>query len=108
MNNEFIEYEKLTVDKEDSYVKYNDELHKYWTKDGNNSCISVTTLIHKFTTFDEEFWSSYKALEALAGEEFLTVKPRLLDSKKFKLDYLQELGIDEEDFSDKRTEILLD
>lgn len=108
MNNEFIEYDKLKVDKEDIYVKYNDELHKYWTKDGNNSCISVTTLIHKFTTFDEEFWSSYKALEAIAGEDFLTVKSRLLDSKKFKLDYLKELGIDEEDFSEKRTEILSD
>ena len=107
MNNEIIEYEKLKVDKEDSYVKYNDELHKYWTKDGNNSCISVTTLIHKFTTFDEEFWSSYKALEALVSiDEFLRVKPKLLDNKRFKSDYLKELGINEQDFINKREEIL--
>jgi len=88
MNDVLIEYEKLKVDKEDSLVKYNDELHKYWTKEGQQSCISVTTLIHKFSTFDEDFWSSYKALEALiTQEQFLTVKMPLINIKRFSLSF---------------------
>ncbi|MGV8961816.1 MAG: PD-(D/E)XK nuclease family protein [Candidatus Saccharimonadaceae bacterium] len=64
-----IDYDKLVVDKENEIVKYNDELHKYWIKGTKESCISVTTLIHKFTTFDEAFWCHYKALERLIGED---------------------------------------
>ena len=60
-----INYDVLEVDKENEVVRYNDQLHKYWTKSSNQSCISVTTLIHNFTTFDESFWSSYKAFESL-------------------------------------------
>ena len=47
-----MDFNGLKVDKENEYVKYNDELHKYCVKDNNEACISVTTLIHKFTTFD--------------------------------------------------------
>ena len=79
-----IDYDSLPVDKENDIVKYNDELHKYWVKGSNQSCISVTTLIHNFTVFDEDFWSSYKALESLiTEEEFKQVKPDLLNFKKF-------------------------
>ena len=58
MKNEHeINFNELLVDKENSLVSYNDKLHKYWIKGTKQACISVTTLIHKFTTFDEEFWS---------------------------------------------------
>ena len=50
------------IDKSNNEVNYNDKEHKYWVKDSDLACISVTTLIHKFTTFDEDFWSSYKPM----------------------------------------------
>ena len=106
MNNE-INYTNLLVDKEDDNVLYNDELHKYWTKDENMNCISVTTLIHKFTTFDEEFWSCYKTLERLISEDkFKEIKPQLLDKKIFKEEYYLKFNILKENF-DKEKEILL-
>ena len=106
MNNE-INYTNLLVDKEDDNVRYNDELHKYWTKDENMNCISVTTLIHKFTTFDEEFWSCYKTLERLISEDkFKEIKPQLLDKKIFKEEYYLKFNILKENF-DKEKEILL-
>lgn len=104
---EQINYNDLLVDKENEWVKYNDKLHKYWTKDTKQNCISVTTLIHKFTVFDEDFWSSYKAFEALLGEsKFKEFKPRLLDTKKFTLEYLDQAKISQEDFDKKKNEIL--
>ena len=101
-------YEKLTIDKSDSRVYYNDEYHKYWTKDGNLSCISVTTLIHKYAQpFDTEFWSRYKSLEALlTKEQFVEVKKVLIDTKKFDYKYLSDFDISEDEFESKRQEIL--
>lgn len=105
MNNE--DFKKLQVDKENDEVEYNDAVHKYWTKKSLNPCISVTTLIHKFSTFDEHFWSRYKALEAILGEEeFKPVKPLLLENKIFKEEILQDLGIDKEDFDEEVERIL--
>ena len=79
MINERIDYGKLAVDKYNDVVEYNDELHKYWTRNSQQACISVTTLIHEFTTFDEVFWSSYKALEkVLSSDDFLSVKKELI------------------------------
>lgn len=102
-----IDYNALPVDKEDSLVKYNDKLHKYWVKNSNQACISVTTLINNFTVFDEDFWSSYKALEGLVDTDtFSRVKPELLDRKIFSSRYLIDTGICEEDFKDKKQEIL--
>jgi len=102
-----IDYDNLLVDKEDNLVKYNDELHKYWVKESNQSCISVTTLIHQFTIFDEDFWSSYKALESLIGEDaFKTVKPDLLNFKQFNNTYLDRTGVTTDAFSTRKTEIL--
>ena len=67
----------------------------------------MTTLIHKFTTFDEEFWSSYKTLERLITEEqFKEVKPKLLDKKIFKDDFYLQFDILKEDF-EKEKSILL-
>ena len=102
-----IDYDKLQIDKEDERVFYNDEVHKYWTKDTKQNCISVTTLIHQFTTFDEAFWSRYKALEALiSSEDFKSIKPQLLDKKIFKDTYYTMFGITTEVFEDKLNEIL--
>jgi len=54
-NEKEINYDELIVDKEDNSVFYNDAVHKYWTKNTKENCISVTTLIHKFATFDADF-----------------------------------------------------
>lgn len=109
MTTEKINYETLEIDKENEYVRYNDKLHKYWSKQEGQECISVTTLIHKFQTFDEDFWSSYKALEALTTEEeFMDVKNQLLDHKVFKKDYYEWFGLTEEEFLEKKDSILKD
>ena len=108
MKNEHeINFNELLVDKENSLVSYNDKLHKYWIKGTKQACISVTTLIHKFTTFDEEFWSSYKALERILDEdEFKQIKPELLSTKKLNPDLLDRIGIEKELFNETRDEIL--
>lgn len=77
-----IDYESLVIDKENEMVQYNDQLHKYWTKDTKQNCISVTTLIHEFTTFDEAFWSAYKTLEKMLPEDtFKSIKSDLTKTK---------------------------
>lgn len=107
MVNPIINYDQLHVDKANTQVFYNDQLHKYWTKDTKQSCISVTTLIHQFTSFDEEFWSKYKTLEALVtAEDFKTIKPELLDNKKFKKEYLDRFELEEVAFEERREALL--
>jgi len=106
MSMENVDFTKLEVDKENEVVKYNDKIHKYWTKDENLNCISVTTLLHKFQNFDEDFWSQYKALEALTGDKFKDIKGNLVKSKFFNIDYTKVFGISEKDFNSKREEIL--
>ena len=104
-----IDYESLLVDKENEYVRYNDEVHKYWTKDTKQNCISVTTLIHEFTTFDEDFWSSYKTLErVLPEEDFKAIKGELTKTKSIHLlgEKIKEFEIDEEEFSSVKKQIL--
>lgn len=98
----------MKIDKEDCTVAYNDELHKYWTKDGNLSCISVTTLIHRFAQpFDSEFWSKYKALEALIPKDvFAPIKKVLNSTKVFNIEILNTLNVDKEVFDSKVAEIL--
>lgn len=106
-NDKNIDYTGLKVDKENYSVFYNDELHKYWTKDSKQSCISVTTLIHKFTNFDEDFWSSYKAIESLVSpEQFENIKPSLLDHKQFNKRYLELTHISDYNFLERKQEIL--
>jgi len=103
-----IDYDQLTVDKENDIVRYNDKLHKYWVKGTNQTCISVTTLIHKFTVFDEDFWSSYKAFEAILGENnFKEFKPTLLEVKKFSPRFLELASVPKDAF-DKEKQRLLD
>lgn len=107
-NGNDFDYSKLTVDKEgQGGIVYNDEYHKYWDKATQRPSISVTTLIHKFTTFDEDFWSKYKTLEALVStDEFKTVKGELTKSKLFTDSHYTRFGIDTELFNEKRQEIL--
>ena len=102
-----IDYGKLSVDKEDNTVRYNDLLHKYWTKDTKLNCISVTTLLHQFSIFDEAFWSAYKTLEIMIGEtKFLTIKPALLERKVWNDDHLKTFGIFPEAFEKERQALL--
>ncbi len=106
-NENEVNFNELEVDKENSIVSYNDKLHKYWIKGSNQSCISVTTLIHKFSTFDEAFWSAYKALESLADpDSFKELKPLLLERKIFNNRFLDMVGVDEADFEERKQEIL--
>lgn len=106
-NENEVNFDELQIDKENSIVSYNDKLHKYWIKGSKQSCISVTTLIHKFTTFDEGFWSAYKAIESILGvEDFKLIKSDLLASKVFKKEHLDLVNIPEDKFEEKRQEIL--
>lgn len=106
-NENVINFDELTVDKSNDAVYYNDAVHKYWTHDGKQNCISVTTLLHQFTNFDEEFWSRYKTLETMLNEEqFLSIKKELVQTKVFDIKYLIQFGITSEEFEEKRQEIL--
>ena len=106
-NENVINFDELTVDKSNDAVCYNDAVHKYWTHDGKQNCISVTTLLHQFTNFDEEFWSRYKTLETMLNEEqFLSIKKELVQTKVFDIKYLIQFGITSEEFEEKRQEIL--
>ena len=69
----------IKVDKENKDVFFNDETHKYYDKKTMQPYISVTQIVGKYSQeFDENFWSSYKALEAiLEGDVFSIIKPSL-------------------------------
>ena len=127
-NENEINFGELEIDKENSTVSYNDKLHKYWTKDTKQSCISVTTLIHNFTSFNETFWSNYKAVQRLLGEDYFDgpiigkqkvkgvtkdkrgpaseLKKLLLDTKVFKEDFLIGHNITKEQVEEERQIIL--
>lgn len=96
-------------DKINGDVWYYDDEHIYVDKNTEAKYTSVTTLIHKYThEFDSAFWSAYKALEALMNpEDFSILKKTLLANKKFNPIFVRKFGIDEEDFYNKRNEILL-
>lgn len=97
----------LEVDKENENTFYNDAHHVYWDKKSNLKYTSVTTLIHMFQDFDEEFWSSYKTIERLVTpDQFLTVKPLLLDKKKFDSCYLDKFGLSQSIFDQEKTVVL--
>ncbi len=98
---------EMTIDKKNGTCLYNDEKHVYWDEQDNGRYVSVTTLIHEFCQpFDEDFWSSYKALEAIMGPDFQTVKSDLIKTKKFKNSLLEELDIDQDEFKKAKTEII--
>ena len=96
------------IDKENADCVYSDEEHIYINKKDNSKYISVTTLIGKYSEeFDEEFWSSYKALEEIIdGDTFSILKKALLATKKFNPKILKKFQIDEELFAQKKAEIV--
>ena len=96
------------IDKENSDCIYSDEEHVYINKKDNSRYISVTTLINKYSEeFDEDFWSSYKALEEIMdGDTFSILKKALLATKKFNPKILKKFQIDEELFAQKKAEII--
>lgn len=99
---------KMNIDKKNGTCLYNDEKHVYWDELDNSRYVSVTTLIHEFCQqFDEDFWSSYKAIELILGQDFNVIKSTLLKTKKFKKSYLTDFNIDESEFNSAKQNILL-
>ena len=95
--------------KENNGVIFEEEGHKYYSKDNpEQTFVSVTTLIHKFTQeFDSSFWSAYKALEKLLDKDAWTIeKKSLLSTKKFDKVLLELHGITENDFNREQQAIL--
>lgn len=92
----------MKIDKINGDLAFNDENHLYFnTKYPERKYTSVTTLIGKYHEhFDEDFWTSYKAMESLMDEEFITsgLKAELLKRKKWDHDYLHTFDIDEDEF----------
>lgn len=97
----------IKVDKENDDVFFNDETHTYYDKETMETYVSCTTLIHAYTQeFNEEFWASYKALEALLSEEaFAPLKRVLLSTKRFDPRIIKRMKLDENEFSSKVEEI---
>ena len=96
------------IDKENADCVYSDEEHVYINKKDNSRYISVTTVINKYSEeFDEDFWSSYKALEEIMdGDTFSILKKALLATKKFNPKILKKFQIDEELFAQKKAAIV--
>lgn len=98
--------------KKEENVKVNGDLmffeegHLYVnTKDSNIKYISVTTLIKDFhEEFDDDFWSGYKALEALMGTDFKDLRGYLLTKKK--IDFDVKLYVDPSEYRLVKQEIL--
>jgi ATP-dependent exoDNAse (exonuclease V) beta subunit len=92
-----MQYTKINGD-----IAFSEADHKYVNvRYPQREYISVTTLIGKFHEhFDTDFWSKYKALEELTGDEFKNsgIKTQLLTSKKFHDMYVDKLGVDWRDF----------
>lgn len=95
------------VDKRNDRVAFNDASHDYWDLKTGSKYISVTQLISKYEQpFDEEFWSRYKAAEALLDQEdWSGLKPILLKTKKWSDEYLEIYGLDPDSFMAKVDEI---
>lgn len=79
----------MEIDKQNDGVAFNDASHTYWNLETGQKYISVTTLVGKFEQpYDKDFWSSYKALEQILPKDMFSVeKKRLLDTKKFDIEY---------------------
>ena len=95
--------------KENNGVIFEEEGHKYYSKDNpEQTFVSVTTLIHQFTQeFDRSFWSAYKALEKLLPKEDWAIeKKSLLNTKKFDKVLLELHNITEDEFNKEQQAIL--
>lgn len=98
----------MKIDKQNGKVAFENESHTYWNVDNNNTYISVTTLIHRYTQeFDKEFWSAYKALEKLIPKTSWSIeKKSLLNTKKFNKEILSLYNIPEVEFNKVQQDIL--
>ena len=99
----------MEIDKVNGKVAFNEANHLYFNTDNpDNTYISVTTLIHRFTQpFDKDFWSAYKALEKLLPRDSWAIeKKSLLASKKFNKSILEVYNISELDFNKVQQGIL--
>lgn len=101
-------YNGRTVDKESEDAVFFDDTHEYFYKSTGEKGISVTQLISAYEQpFDEMFWSSYKAAEALCDmETWIPLKKVLLARKKFDDRIIEKVGLNREEFETKRAEIL--
>lgn len=98
----------LSVDKENADVFFNDKEHLYLDKKDGTKYISVTQLIGEYKIpFDSEFWSSYKACEAIMDPtSFSSIKQVLLQTKIWNNKFLNTYKINKEEFFNKKQEIL--
>lgn len=102
----------MEINKKNGDVAFNEEQHLYFNiRHPNRKYTSVTTLISKYHEhFDADFWSSYKALEYLMQDEFLSsgIKFDLLNRKKLTNTQaiLDTFDIPTELFEEKKQEIL--
>jgi len=89
-------FDGYKVDKENENVVYSDEKHVYIDKVSKERCISVTTLISMYhEEFNEDFWSLYKALEALLDNDvWEIIKPKLLANKNADIKFVNKLKLD--------------
>lgn len=100
----------IVIDKINGDVAFNEELHLYWnTRNKDIKYTSVTTLIQNYyEKFDEEFWSSYKAIERIVGVDVfksMSIKGMLLDVKEWKDSYLDLIDIDKDLFFQTKQDI---
>ena len=94
---------EITIDKINDDVAFNEEMHKYWNvKNPDLKYTSVTTIIGKYhEKFDQDFWSSYKAIEKIVGAtvfKSMSIKKMLLEVKKWDDKYLDLIDINKEFF----------
>ena len=101
-------FKDIKIDKENDVCFFNDEQHKYYNKETMKTYVSCTTIVNSYgQPFDEIFWSSYKALEALLPMDvWLPIKTTLLTTKRFDLRILSKLDVSLSDFEQKKSEIL--
>lgn len=95
------------IDKKNDEVGFDDEKHVYFNLNTGITYISATQIIERYSQeFDQFFWTSYKALEAIMDEAtFKILKKSLLATKKFNPAILKKFEIDQETFETKRQEI---
>lgn len=105
---EYKEINGIKVDKETDTCFFNDETHSYYDKETMQKYASVTTIIHSYSQeFQEIFWASYKALEAILPEdEWCVLKPQLLNTKKIPKNLFSIISIEKDLFESKKQEIL--
>lgn len=96
---------KLSIDKRNGDLCYDDVNHVYWNASDMYTYISSTTLIGKFEQpFDRDFWLKYKALQALAnpGRDFMA---NLRQLGKFDDSLVKDFKLDKGEFNAKVNEI---